>query len=178
MRKRNRWTALFMALGLAVLSGCGAASSGGSVRTETAAAATAETAASYDAAMPEAAAAEAAAGIADSAPLSHPDVSGRKLIRDVHLSVETDDFDGLMDRLSQQIAGAGGYVESSSISGRSLRQRSSESGRYASMTARIPADRLDSFLDTMETQSNVTYRSEQTTDVTLTYSDLESRKKP
>ena len=177
MRKRNRCTALFMALGLAVLSGCGAASSGGSVRTETAAAATAETAASYDAAMPEAAAAEAAAGVADSAPLSHPDVSGRKLIRDVHLSVETDDFDSLMDRLSQQIAGAGGYVESSSISGRSLRQRSSESGRYASMTARIPADRLDSFLDTMETQSNVTYRSEQTTDVTLTYSDLESRKK-
>lgn len=177
MRKRNRCTALFMALGLAVLSGCGAASSGGSIRTETAAAATAETAASYDAAMPEEAAVEAAAGVADSAPLSHPDVSGRKLIRDVHLSMETDDFDSLMDRLSQQIAGAGGYVESSSISGRSLRQRSSESGRYASMTARIPADRLDSFLDTMETQSNVTYRSEQTTDVTLTYSDLESRKK-
>ncbi|CDC50048.1 putative uncharacterized protein [Clostridium sp. CAG:58] len=49
--------------------------------------------------------------------------------------------------------------------------------RHASITARIPADQLDSFLQVVEDQANVTERSETATDVTLQYSDLESRKK-
>ena len=43
--------------------------------------------------------------------------------------------------------------------------------------ARIPADRLDRFVETVESAGNVTSKQEQVTDVTLQYSDTESRKK-
>ncbi len=63
------------------------------------------------------------------------------------------------------------------VSGSSIQRDSRPSRRHASITARIPADQLDSFLQVVEDQANVTERSETTTDVTLQYSDLESRKK-
>jgi len=100
---------------------------------------------------------------------------GRKLIRTIHLDVETDDFDVLLEKLNQQIATLAGYVEQSDISGKSI--QNDYSRRRAYMTVRIPSTKLDQFVDSVEDNGNVTNKSETTTDVTIQYSDLESRKK-
>lgn len=129
-------------------------------------------------------AAETAAHTADSGALGQPGEGispslpqeGRKLIRTVNLSVETDDFDGLIPAIKAQIQSLSGYIESSDVSGRSL--RSGNSGRrHASMIVRIPSSQLDLFVEGVSAKGNVTYKAESTSDVTLKYSDLESRKK-
>ena len=94
------------------------------------------------------------------------------------MSVETDAFDALLSTLEEKISALSGYVERSDVSGSSLRRgNNTPSPRSASMTARIPSDRLSEFIASVEGSGNVTWKSQTTTDVTLTYSDLESRKK-
>ena len=100
---------------------------------------------------------------------------GRKLIRTIHMDVETEDFDVLIEKLNQQISALAGYVEQSDISGKSI--QNDYSRRRAYMTVRIPSTKLNQFVDSVEDNGNVTNKSETTTDVTLQYSDLESRKK-
>ena len=99
----------------------------------------------------------------------------RKLIRTIHLDVETDHFDELLIKLQEQITALSGYIEQSDISGHSIQYENSR--RRAYMTVRIPSTKLDQFVVSMEENGNVTNKSENTTDVTLQYSDLESRKK-
>ncbi len=105
-----------------------------------------------------------------------PKDASRKLIRTIYLTMETTEFEPLLENLSRTVAELGGYMESSNISGSSI-LASSESCRYASLIVRIPSDQLDGFLNQMESQGNVTNRSESTEDVTLQYTDIESRKK-
>ena len=92
-----------------------------------------------------------------------------------HLAFKTDDFDTLLEKLNAQISTMNGYVEQSDISGNSI--QSTRSKRWAYMTVRIPSNSLDSFISSVETNGNVTNKSETTTDVTLKYSDLKSKKK-
>lgn len=117
------------------------------------------------------------AGVTDTASLGQAIPPNRKLIRNVTLSVETDAFDQLMKTLTDKVGELGGYVEQSDISGNSLNYQNELVPRYASLTVRVPIDRLDGFVSTVEANGNITNKSENTQDVTLQYSDLESRKK-
>jgi hypothetical protein len=99
----------------------------------------------------------------------------RKLIRTVHLSVETTAFTQLIDDISRSVDDLGGYMESSDISGNSISD--SNGRRYAYLTVRVPSDKLDQFVTQVGEQGNITNKSENTQDVTLQYSDIESRKK-
>lgn len=106
----------------------------------------------------------------------------RKLIREVNMSVETKDFDGLMADVTEQIGALGGYIESSDIYSDSIyadpyAQPASSGRRSGSLKARIPADKLDGFLNKVAEVSNVTWKAENVKDVTLQYVDLESHKK-
>lgn len=101
-------------------------------------------------------------------------ISGQKLIKDVSMSVETKTFDDFITELSNQITNLGGYVENSDVSGGSYQY---DNYRTGYITARIPADRLDGFVKIIKDKGNVTRTSEQTTDVTLQYVDIESRLK-
>lgn len=96
--------------------------------------------------------------------------TSRKLIKTVHMNVETENFDELVQMLNQKVNTLGGYIEEFSSSG-------VENYRYSSITARIPKANLDAFLETVEGASNITYRQESVEDVTLSYVDLESHKK-
>lgn len=176
-------TALLSAAML-VLTGCGAgASHTASASAETAAASAMDRASNF-AAMPtneyiaETAAApmEGSAGSLTSETALQPVSANRKLIRNVDLNVETTEFDQLMASLQTLVTDLGGYIEQSNISGNSI---SSEytNRRWASMTARIPSARLDQFIAQVDAQGNVTNRSEHVQDVTLQYTDIESRKK-
>lgn len=97
--------------------------------------------------------------------------TNRKLIRTVSLSLETEEYDVLLSNVSARIAACGGYVENLSAD-----TRYSSDSRYASMTVRVPAERLDEFVTAVSDISNVVQRSENTEDVTLSYVDLESHK--
>ena len=71
--------------------------------------------------------------------------------------------------LDKQIAAAGGYVESSESDG------NDGSYRDATVVARVPADKLDAFLETAQGLGSVTRKSVSARDVTEEYVDVESR---
>ena len=114
-----------------------------------------------------------AAGGAENTPLP----AGRKLIRNADMDVETDSFDTLLSGIYSRISELGGYVEQSSTSGRRPGYQNTPIPRSASITARIPSAKLDQFITTVEESGNVVNKTETTEDVTLKYSDIESRKK-
>lgn len=115
------------------------------------------------------------AGESGSTQIQDP-LADRKLIKTVEMSVETKEFDKLMETLETKVTQLGGYVESletyngSSYSGY-------RNSRDANMTIRIPQNQLNHFLDEVGSVSNVIRRSENVQDVTLNYVDLESHKK-
>lgn len=100
--------------------------------------------------------------------------NGRKLIRTVSLSLETKEFDSVLTNLSTKTTELGGYIETSSVNGNSY---SHHSTRYASYVIRIPADKLNEFVEVVSELGNVTQKNESVEDVTLRYIDVESRKK-
>ncbi len=93
-------------------------------------------------------------------------MTNRKLIKTVNLDVETKDYDGLLTHLETQIEELGGYIEYLDSYGSSY--------RHASITARIPAAKLDGFVRQIGETANITGRSESVEDVTLQYVDLDS----
>lgn len=104
--------------------------------------------------------------------------AGRKLITTMDLSAETEHFDELMGNLERQITALGGYIESSNQWNGSVDYYGNRiNDRNASLTVRVPAEKLDSFLTMMEENSNITRKSKSVEDVTLAYVDLESHKK-
>lgn len=120
-------------------------------------------------------AAEEAGGAQTS--LESPQVkdSNRKLIKNVNMEVETEEFDTLLSKVEKKVNALGGYIESSyTYNGSSYYGSRS---RDASMTIRIPAEKLDDFLSEVAESSNVISRNDSITDVTLQYVDLESHKK-
>ena len=100
---------------------------------------------------------------------------GRKLIRNVDMSVETEQFDSLMKKIPEKVEELGGYTENLSTSGTMLSNENKR--KQGSIVARIPADQLDSFVEEVEGFSNVYRKNEWVEDVTLQYVDAESRKK-
>lgn len=100
--------------------------------------------------------------------------NGRKLIRTVSLSLETKKFDSVLTNLSTKTTELGGYIETSSVNGNSY---SHHSTRYASYVIRIPADKLNEFVEVVSELGNVTQKNESVEDVTLRYIDVESHKK-
>ncbi len=101
------------------------------------------------------------------------ETTGRKLIRTVTMELQTLEFDTFTAKIDAMVTDLGGYVQSSSFNGNSIY---SSSDRNAGYTLRIPADKLDSFLELIGGMANVTYRNEETQDVTLDYVDIEAHK--
>lgn len=100
-----------------------------------------------------------------------------KIIRNVVLRGETKDFDTALETLKNRISENGGYVEKSSVTGGESLNSNVKSSRNAVYTIRIPAEKLDNFLEKTEDMFNIISSSETTTDVTLEYYDIESRMK-
>ena len=99
----------------------------------------------------------------------------RKLIKTVNMDVETREYDKLLASVENKVTELGGYIESlDAYNGSSY--YSYRSTRNANMTIRIPKDRLDEFLNTVSDLGNVTNRSENVQDITLTYVDMQSHR--
>ncbi len=97
----------------------------------------------------------------------------RKLITTVNISAETDDMDKSLGAIENKVKALGGYIEKSDIYNGSY---SSHVSRNASLTVRIPKERLDEFIEVIEGGNNITNKSVNVDDVTLSYVDTESRK--
>lgn len=101
--------------------------------------------------------------------------SVRKVVKTAQLSIETLDYEKSTADLEATVASFGGYIESSSVEG--TRLGASGSDRSASYTARIPADRLDGFLDSAGNMGTVVKKSTGGEDVTQNYYDTDTRLK-
>ena len=132
---------------------------------------------SVSAPMMTTAAETAAAGSA----VSEDDLSGaaseetpvsRKLIRNVNLSLQTTEYDAVVENIRSRVAEVNGYVEQSDAHDSGYYGRAA---RSMNMTVRVPNDRLDAFLETALYGAKVINRSENTQDITLHYTDLEAR---
>ena len=100
-------------------------------------------------------------------------VTDRKLIRRVSMDLQTRELEALLDSIDAKVTALGGYVETSKINMGS----SSNDVRRATLTVRIPAEKLDEFTSHVASVSNVTATSESAEDITLSYVATESRQK-
>lgn len=163
-------------LAVALLTGCGAGSKE-SYSMDTSAAATEEAAEeyAYDAAADELGEAQTDSGsIEANGELSQAAQVNRKLIRTFDIQIETKEFDEVISGIQTKVQELGRYIEQSSLDSGSAYY--SSYNRYSYMTARIPSDQLDSFVENVKDSANVTNISESTEDITLKYVDVESRK--
>ncbi|MBE5852705.1 MAG: DUF4349 domain-containing protein [Lachnospiraceae bacterium] len=174
MKKRS-----FIALLLCILlmTGCGAAKEEAAM-TAAAPAAIAEEAGSgyylYDNEMPTEEAIEEPAEAEKASEIKDP-LADRKLITTMDVSAETEDMDILLYNIETWVSELGGYMEQTQIWNGSAYDV--YSSRSAYMTIRVPAEHLSAFVNRMAEQSNIVNQSKSVEDVTLSYVDLESRKK-
>lgn len=181
MKGMRKKALLFGVLTAICLAGCGS----GSAAYDSKAEVNSMSSGSWDNSVPEAVVGEESGydTTAGEMPAEENVRAGRKLIRTANLEVETMDYDGLLAYVQEKTKELGGYVESMNAYNGSAYERYTYSGsgycndRTASLTLRIPSDRLDDFLTKVEENGNITSRSEREQDVTLSYVDLESHKK-
>lgn len=99
---------------------------------------------------------------------------GNKIIKSVYMNVETYEFDRTLTAMQNLLTGMGGYVESSSVTGRSLHD-----GGYISRSAhfefRVPEANFKAFMDSVGELGNVTNQSENGEDISFQYYDTEAR---
>lgn len=162
MKQKKRISLLLtLALLVGLLTGCGAKSA----MTQ-----------SYDMAAAEEVmeAAGALEGAMDTGgELTQPD--NRKWIITVEMSAETEDLDALLAALTGEIGALEGYVEDQNIYNGSA--YASRRYRSASLTVRVPAGDVDRFTQAVAGIANVVSSNKSLEDVTLQYSDTETRVK-
>lgn len=178
LKKRLCVTLLAMTMALA-LSGCSASGSKGFSESAAADMAMPEEAPEADFKVTEEAAeeawddAEAENGMTDAGAgqaKTETVQSNEKIIYTYNYSVETKQFDTFMQAVQSRINEYGGYLESSESNG----NPEMNIRRYANMVIRIPADKMHDFLNMVKENSNVTYSSSSTENVTLSYVDMQS----
>ncbi len=98
-----------------------------------------------------------------------------KILRTVKIYGETKNFTNANETVVSQLKAAGGYVETSEITGGESLYNGSKAPKTAVYVLRVPADKLDSYVESLKSMLNVTSYSESTQDITLNYYDIQSR---
>ena len=98
-------------------------------------------------------------------------LTNRKIIRNASLSVQTLEFDAFLEKLNTAVNEIGGFIESSDIGGRTYYNQSKLRSAY--LVIRVPASKLDAFINTVDGLGNVTSKSTGLRDVTTSYIDSE-----
>lgn len=99
----------------------------------------------------------------------------RKIVRNAEITAETMDFDAASKSVEDAVKQYGGFISDRSVGGNSYYRYSDVSERTLWVSARIPSERLDEFLESVGDLINVTYRSEYSEDMSDVYFDSESR---
>lgn len=111
-------------------------------------------------------------GAGDAEASEVPVKENRKLIKTISLRLETTDFQKSIVLIGEKVNAVGGYIEHSGVSGNSV---GSDGQRYADYTLRVPQEKLDEFAESIKEAGSITYREDDVRDITLDYTDVESR---
>lgn len=168
--KVKKLLALMLALFLltSVLAGCGGSSNDTAAMDAPAAEAPAEDYAVMDEGL---IVEESGLSSTDSTSSAMP--QNQKIITTLHMDAETENMDPLLEEINRKVEELGGYMEAQDIYNGS--SYNSYRYRYANMTVRIPADKLDSFVNHVSENANIISKNTTTENVTLTYIATESR---
>lgn len=104
-----------------------------------------------------------------------PDNLNLKLIWRANISMETLEFDQSIQGITNLVNELGGFVESSSNSGGSDAQ-GNYINKYAYFTIRIPSDKLNGFIGSLNDCGTVTSQRLSSENISLQYADTEARK--
>ena len=107
-------------------------------------------------------------------PVGDAQSMSEKIIRSVVMQAQTKEYDLVIQSIRGAVTDIGGFEESFHSTGRSYYNNGVYS-RRASMTIRIPAERLDEFLGTVGDLVNVTSQNVSASNVTGEYYDVQSR---
>lgn len=172
--KKTLSLALSLLLLCGILTGCGGSNTSSSMKAE------APMAMNSAMGAPEEYAAEEmmmdaslTEGAAETTSSSLPE--NRKWIITVYMDAETDNLDSAITGIDERITSMGGYVENQSIYNGST--YSSRRYRNASLTIRIPAEKVDQFTADVAGIANVISKEKNLEDITLSYTATESRMK-
>lgn len=99
---------------------------------------------------------------------------GRKVILNYTITLQTNDFDGVLAAIEQRLAEQGGYAQSSSIEGKKPSVYG-DAGRNARLVLRVPAERADAFVKGVETLGTLLSSYTNSDDITDAYFDTDSR---
>ena len=97
----------------------------------------------------------------------------QKIITTVYMDAETEDMNALLEKINAKVAELGGYMEAQDIYNGS--SYSSYRSRHADLTVRIPADKLNGFVEHVSSYANIVSQNTSTENVTLSYIATESR---
>ena len=94
----------------------------------------------------------------------------RKIIKNAHIIIQTRDYEAFMIGVNQSVSSCGGYTEE-------LNEYNSSDDEPLSASAiyRIPADKLDSFLEQLSKLGSVDSKEITQSDITDSYIDTQSR---
>ena len=100
----------------------------------------------------------------------------RKIIRTVTMSCETKGYDDAVTLIMTALQSHGGYVETSNTTGTGY-EDVKNSERRATYTLRVPAEKLDAFLETLRADEGIRILSQNATssEITAAYYDTVSR---
>ena len=111
---------------------------------------------------------------ADSSTGEQTQETNQKLVRKVWLEAETETMDEFLAALDSKIGEYSGYVESREVYNGS--EYSGRRSRYATLTIRIPASKLDAFISGVKEGANIVSVNETVDNITLSYADTDSRR--
>ena len=98
----------------------------------------------------------------------------RKWVITSEVRAETEDLDVTVDAVMNRVNELSGYVEDQNFDNGSA-YGDYEKDRSARMTVRVPVEKVDAFMETVEEQTNVVSSSRNLEDITLQYTDTETR---
>ena len=94
----------------------------------------------------------------------------RKIVKTATLSIKTNDYEVFMSGIKQKIEQYNGYVEKSQEY-----NYDNKTNRNANMNIKIPADKLESFIEELSVMGTLTSKTIGSDDITNSYIDVESR---
>ena len=105
------------------------------------------------------------------------DLNPEKIIYSADATVETTQFENTISALEAMIENAGGWVESSSVTGAnySTISRGSKTNRSANYTVRVPNNKFDEMMSSLPALGNVPRSHVYTENVTSQYYDTQAR---
>lgn len=100
--------------------------------------------------------------------------TNRKLTYSASFDISTKQYDSDYNTINAELGAVGGYIEYESSTA-DVSYSSSVTGRYTTMTMRVPVDKYNEFLDKLSGIGEVTSKQKNTEDFSDQYYDTESR---